>query len=146
MRRSEKYFSPNSPSQLLPPQDLTVILPELSLLLISILAGVFGQFFLKLGASKLGKVEMDNAVNHIFSIITTPELLIGLTCYAMGAIVYILLLTRVNLSVAAPAISLSYIFSVLLGHFWFRESITFPQIVGLAAISLGVILVVSQKQ
>jgi drug/metabolite transporter (DMT)-like permease len=123
-----------------------VILPELSLLLISILAGVFGQFFLKLGAAKLGKVEMDNAINHILSIVTTPELLIGLTCYAMGAIVYILLLTRVNLSVAAPAISLSYIFSVLLGHFWFRESITFPQIVGLAAISLGVILVVSQKQ
>jgi drug/metabolite transporter (DMT)-like permease len=123
-----------------------VILPELSLLLISILAGVFGQFFLKLGASKLGKVEMDNAVNHILSIVTTPELLIGLTCYAMGAIFYILLLTRVNLSVAAPAISLSYIFSVLLGHFWFRESITFPQIVGLAAISFGVILVVSYKQ
>jgi drug/metabolite transporter (DMT)-like permease len=123
-----------------------VILPELSLLLISILAGVFGQFFLKLGASKLGKVEMDNAVNHILSIVTTPELLIGLTCYAMGAIFYILLLTRVNLSVAAPAISLSYIFSVLLGHFWFRESITFPQVVGLAAISFGVILVVSYKQ
>ena len=120
-------------------------LPELSLLLISILAGVFGQFFLKLGASKLGKVEMGNALNHILSIVTTPELLVGLTCYALGAIVYILVLTRVNLSVAAPAISLSYIFSVLLGHFWFRESIVLTQLIGLAAISLGVILVVSQK-
>jgi drug/metabolite transporter (DMT)-like permease len=122
-----------------------VILPELSLLLVSILAGVFGQFFLKLGALKLGKVEIGNAVSHILSIITTPELIVGLTCYAMGAIVYILLLTRVNLSVAAPAISLSYIFSVLLGHFWFRESIVFNQLIGLAAISVGVVLVVSQK-
>jgi drug/metabolite transporter (DMT)-like permease len=122
-----------------------VTLPELSLLLISVLAGVFGQFFLKLGAGKLGKVEMDNAVNHILSIVTTPELLIGLTCYALGAIVYILLLTRVNLSIAAPAISISYIFSVLLGHFWFRESIVLPQVIGLAAISFGVILVVSNK-
>jgi drug/metabolite transporter (DMT)-like permease len=122
-----------------------VILPELSLLLISILAGVFGQFFLKIGALKLGKVEIDNAVNHVLSIITTPELLIGLTCYAMGAIVYILLLTRVNLSVAAPAISLSYILSFLLGHFWFRESVVFSQLIGLAAISVGVVLVVSQK-
>lgn len=120
-------------------------LPELSLLLISVLAGVFGQFFLKLGASKLGKVELDNAVNHILSIVLTPELLIGLTCYGLGAIVYILLLTRVNLSIAAPAISLSYIFSVLLGHFWFRESIVSAQLIGLAAISVGVILVVSQK-
>jgi multidrug transporter EmrE-like cation transporter len=122
-----------------------VILPELSLLLISILAGVFGQFFLKIGALKLGKVGVDNALNHILSIITTPELIVGLACYAMGAIVYILLLTRINLSIAAPAISLSYIFSVLLGHFWFRESITFTQLVGLAAISVGVTLVVSQK-
>ena len=120
-------------------------LPELSLLLISVLAGVFGQFFLKLGASKLGKVELDNAVNHILSIVLTPELLIGLTCYGLGAIVYILLLTRVNLSIAAPAISLSYIFSVLLGHFWFRESIVSAQLIGLAAISVGVILVKSQK-
>ncbi|WP_310483693.1 EamA family transporter [Chamaesiphon sp. VAR_48_metabat_403] len=120
-------------------------LPELSLLLISVLAGVFGQFFLKMGAGKLGKVDMDNALNHILSIVTTPELLIGLTCYALGAIVYILLLTRVNLSIAAPAISISYIFSVLLGHFWFRESIVLPQIIGLAAISFGVMLVVSNK-
>ncbi len=122
-----------------------MIFPELSLLLISVLAGVFGQFFLKLGALKLGKVEMGNVLNHVISIIATPELLIGLTCYGLGAVVYILLLTRVNLSVAAPAISLSYIFSVLLGHFWFRESIVFSQLVGLAAISIGVILVVSQK-
>jgi drug/metabolite transporter (DMT)-like permease len=122
-----------------------VILPELILLLISVLAGVFGQFFLKLGAVKLGKVEIDNVFNHILSIITTTELLVGLACYGTGAIVYILLLTRVNLSIAAPAISLSYIFSVLLGHFWFRESIVFSQLIGLAAISVGVILVVSQK-
>jgi multidrug transporter EmrE-like cation transporter len=122
-----------------------VILPELSLLLISVLAGVSGQFFLKLGALKLGKVEIGNVLNHVLSIITTPELLIGLTCYGVGAIVYILLLTRVNLSIAAPAISVSYIFSVLLGHFWFRESIAFSQLIGLAAISIGVILVVSQK-
>lgn len=123
-----------------------MILPELILLLISILAGVFGQFFLKMGALKLGKVEVGNTLNHILSIATTPELLIGLTCYAIGAVFYILVLTRINLSIAAPAISMSYIFSVLLGHFWFRESVNLTQLFGLGAISLGVILVVSQRQ
>ncbi|MFM2303908.1 MAG: hypothetical protein RLZZ135_1318 [Cyanobacteriota bacterium] len=122
-----------------------MILSELILLLISIFAGVCGQFFLKIGALKLGKVEVGNTLNHILSIATTTELLVGLTCYAIGAVVYILVLTRVNLSVAAPAISLSYIFSVLLGHFWFRESVGFNQLIGLAAISIGVILVVSHK-
>jgi drug/metabolite transporter (DMT)-like permease len=122
-----------------------VILPELILLLTSIFASVFGQFFLKLGALKLGKVEIGNVLSHIIGIAIVPELLTGLTCYGVGAIAYILLLTRVNLSIAAPVISLSYIFSVLLGHFWFREVVTFSQLIGLAAISVGVILVVSQK-
>jgi drug/metabolite transporter (DMT)-like permease len=122
-----------------------VTLPESILLLISVLAGVFGQFFLKMGAVKLGKVDVDNLFSHILSSIAIPELLIGLTCYGIGAIFYILLLTRVNLSIAAPAISLSYIFSVLIGHFWFRESIALGQIFGLAAISVGVIVVVSYK-
>jgi uncharacterized membrane protein len=122
-----------------------VILPELILLLISVLAGIFGQFFLKIGALKLGKAEIGNILSHTLQIITIPELFIGLTCYGIGAISYILLLTRVNLSIAAPAISLSYIFSVLLGYFWFRESVTLSQLIGVAAISVGVILVVSSK-
>lgn len=119
---------------------------ELILLLISVLAGVFGQLFLKIGALKLGKVDTIDTLGHILKAVAIPELGVGLACYGMGAIFYILLLTRVNLSVAAPAISVSYIFSVLLGHFWFREPVVFNQLVGLMAIVIGVILVVSQKQ
>ncbi len=90
--------------------------PEFSLLLISVLTSVAGQFILKMGALKLGKVASMNFFSVVFYIITIPELLLGLTCYGIGVIAYILLLTRVNLSVAAPAILVGYIFSVLLGY------------------------------
>jgi drug/metabolite transporter (DMT)-like permease len=118
---------------------------EFSLLLMSVLASVAGQFFLKVGALKLGKVNINNTVSHILSIITIPELLIGLTCYAVGAVAYILLLTRVNLSVAGPSVSLVYVFSVLLGYFIFRETIPLTRLIGLSLIVGGVILVVWQK-
>lgn len=120
-------------------------LQEFLLLLISVMASVAGQFFLKLGALKLGRVNLTNAVNQIFSILTTPELLIGLTCYGIGAVAYILLLTRVNLSVAAPSASLIYVFSVLIGYFLFRESIPLVRLVGLSLIVTGVILVIWRK-
>ena len=120
-------------------------LQELGLLLMSIVAGVFGQFFLKTGALKLGKVTAGNAVSHIISIATTPELLIGLTFYAMGAIAYILLLTRVKLSIVGPSIALSYVFSVILGYFIFKEAIPFERLLGLGFIVCGVILVLWQK-
>ena len=118
---------------------------EAVLLLVSILAGVVGQFLLKIGALKLGQVNASNVLDHILSIAVTPELILGLFCYAMGALSYILLLTRVDLSVAGPAIALSYVFSVLLGFFFFKEVIPFSRIVGLACIVFGVILVVWQK-
>lgn len=120
-------------------------LQEFSLLLMSILASVAGQFFLKAGALKLGKVNADNALSHVISIVLTPELLAGLTCYAFGAIAYILLLTRVKLSIAAPSVALSYVFAVMLGYFLFRETIPVSRVVGLGLIVSGVILVAWQK-
>lgn len=111
----------------------------------SVLTSVAGQFFLKAGATKLGKVNIDNAVSHIIRIITIPELMGGLAFYGLGALAYILLLTRVNLSIAGPSISLVYVFSVLLGYFVFKESIPITRLVGLSLIIGGVILVVWKK-
>ncbi|ARV60974.1 EamA-like transporter family protein [Nostocales cyanobacterium HT-58-2] len=120
-------------------------LQEFFLLLMSILTSVGGQFFLKMGALKLGRVNTTNTVSHILRITTTPELIIGLGCYGLGALAYILLLTRVNLSVAGPSVSLVYVFSVLLDYFIFKESIPVTRLVGLSLIISGVILVAWQK-
>nr|WP_199327045.1 EamA family transporter [Nostoc sp. FACHB-888] len=111
----------------------------------SVLASVGGQFFLKAGALKLGRVHIGNVVSHILSIITTPELVLGLACYGLGALAYIMLLTRVSLSIAGPSISLVYVFSVLLGYFIFRETISVTRLIGLSFIVGGVILVIWQK-
>ncbi|MFE1745900.1 EamA family transporter [Coleofasciculus sp. H7-2] len=116
--------------------------PEFGLFLISILASVAGQFLLKAGALKLGRVNAVNWNSHLLSILSTPELLAGLACYGLGAFVYILLLTRVNLSIAGPAVSLTYVFSVLLGYFIFREAIPLSRVVGLGLIVSGVVLVI----
>ncbi|MEB3182524.1 MAG: EamA family transporter [Nostocaceae cyanobacterium] len=116
--------------------------PELGLFLFSIITGVTGQFLLKTGALKLGKVNAENALGHILGIITTPELLGGLSCYGVSAFAYILLLTRVKLSVVGPAVALTYVFSVLLGYFVFREAIPISRIFGLGLIICGVVLVI----
>lgn len=110
----------------------------------SVLASSFGQLFLKLGATQLGAVTSTNALNHVLSIATTPMLLFGLMSYGMGAVFYILLLTRVNLSIAAPSASLIYFISVLIGFFVFKEPLSLGRIMGLGLIICGVILVASR--
>ncbi len=119
---------------------------ELCLLLFSTLVSVTGQVFLKIGANKLGEVKADNIISHVFSIALTPELIAGLFCYGLGAIAYILLLTRVPLSIVGPSASLIYIFSVLIGHFFFHEPIPVYRLFGLGFIVCGIILVVWQPR
>ncbi len=118
---------------------------EFSLLLMSTLSSVFGQFFLKVGALKLGKVTSSNLISHVMRILTTPELLTGLACYGLGAIAYIMVLTRVKLSIAAPSASLIYVFSVLLGYFAFQEAISPNRLIGLGFIICGVVLIAWQR-
>ena len=118
---------------------------ELGLLFLSLLAGISGQFFLKAGALALGQVNAANIVSLVLRIITIPQLVIGLGLYGLGAIAYILLLTRVNLSIVGPSVALSYVFSVLLGYFVFKEVIPVERVVGLGFIVCGVVLVLLQK-
>jgi multidrug transporter EmrE-like cation transporter len=118
---------------------------EFGLLFLSLIAGVSGQFVLKAGALKLGKVSSSNVISHIVSMVTTPEVVAGLFLYGLGAIAYILLLTRVNLSIASPSIALSYVCTALIGYFVFKEAIPIERAVGLGLIVCGVILVVWQK-
>jgi drug/metabolite transporter (DMT)-like permease len=118
---------------------------ELGILLISVLSSSLGQLFLKLGATKLGAVVADRAIAQILSILTIPELILGLGCYGIGAVFYILLLTRVDLSVAGPSASLVYVFSILFGYFIFHEVLTIQRFMGLTLIVAGVVLVASQR-
>lgn len=118
---------------------------EFALFLVSIIAGVSGQFFLKSGALKLGQLTANNALSHVIGIATTPELVIGLCCYAVAAVLYILLLTRVPLSVLAPAVALQYVFSVMMGKFIFNEQIPVIRLFGIGLIICGVILLMAKK-
>jgi drug/metabolite transporter (DMT)-like permease len=121
-----------------------VTFTEFVLFLLSIVAGVSGQFFLKSGAIKLGKLTAGNFFSHVLSIATTPDLLLGLACYGVGAVLYILLLTRVKLSVLAPAVALQYVFSVSMGYFIFRESLPLIRVFGIGFIICGVVMLIAK--
>jgi drug/metabolite transporter (DMT)-like permease len=122
-----------------------VTFSEFCLFLAAVLTASGGQFLLKLGAMKLGRVNTSNAVSHLTNILLTPELLAGLALYGISAFLFILVLTRVKLSVAGPAVSMGYVISVLLGHFVLHESISVKHLIGLGFIICGVILVINNK-
>jgi len=114
------------------------------MLLFSVVTAACGQLLLKLGAIKLVGLEANTVVGKMVGAIAIPELITGLGAYGLSSIAYILLLTRVKLSVAAPSTALIYVFSVLIGLFVFKEPVSALRLLGLGFIACGVILVVSQ--
>lgn len=119
-------------------------LQELGLLLFSVVTAACGQLLLKAGALKISVIEAPSFLNRIWAVATIPQLIIGLGFYGLSAITYILLLSRVKLSVAAPSTALIYVFSVLIGIFVFKEPISAMRLLGVGFIACGVVLVVSQ--
>ncbi|MEM6450877.1 MAG: hypothetical protein AAF703_11235 [Cyanobacteria bacterium P01_D01_bin.105] len=117
---------------------------EIGLLLFSVVSAACGQLLLKLGAIKIAAIESTAIWERIVAAAVIPEIMSGLAAYGLSAVVYILLLTRVKLSVAAPSTALIYILSVLIGIFVFKEPVPLLRWLGLALIACGVVLVISQ--
>lgn len=115
------------------------------LLLVSILANIAGQFFLKIAGTKHGNVDIKDFLSHAWSLITTPEILVGMSLSVGSAIAYFLVLTRIELSIAGPASALIYVFSVAIGYYFFKEFVSCKHIVGLGLIVCGVVLVTTTR-
>ena len=118
---------------------------QIFLLIMTAAVGVIGQFFLKAGAIKIPAIAATDFLGKLWGIFTIPDLLFGLLCYGLGSVGYIALLAKVPLSIVGPSIAMGYIFSVLIGYFWFREAISLSRLIGIAMIFSGVLLVILKK-
>ena len=96
---------------------------------------VVGQFLLKKGvlASSLAP-NLGSIVKTIFS----PFVILGLTVYGASALVWLFVLQKFPLSVAYPALSLTYIAIVILSAAVLKEPLTPPKIAGVLFIMVGV--------
>jgi undecaprenyl phosphate-alpha-L-ara4N flippase subunit ArnE len=66
-------------------------------------------------------------------------LLSGFAIFGLGALLMILAYRYGELSVLQPINSMSYVYSLFLGHVIFQEDITVFRITGVAAIMLGIL-------
>lgn len=112
------------------------------LILLSILSGVAGQTVIKMGVSQPGASE---AASGLFSlvnmIVRSPLVLLGLMLYGIGALAWIAVLSRVNLSVAYPFLALNFILVTLSSLLFLGESIPGLRWVGVLVICGGILLV-----
>ena len=114
----------------------------LILILLDVLLNVTGQLSLKYGMSKIGNFSLSlSALPPVFlKAATNLSVLFGLFCYGLGFMVWLIVLSKAEVSYAYPLISLGYVLTAILAWVLFGEALNGNRLVGILTICLGVFL------
>jgi multidrug transporter EmrE-like cation transporter len=116
---------------------------SLSLIMTGVLLNAAAQLLLKAGTNAVGRFEfsMANLLPVGMKLAFEPHIVAGLACYVVSVVVWIMGLSRVQVSIAYPMLSVGYILNAVAAWYLFGESMTAQKLVGIAFIVLGVFLV-----
>lgn len=117
--------------------DLGILL----LIFASIILGVCGQISLKMGMREIGNLEfLDIFSPKIISIIFNKFVFLGLLSYLIASLLWLVILSKAELSFAYPMLSIGYIIIAIIGKLLFNESLTSERFLGIILITIGVFL------
>ncbi len=121
----------------------TQLLSSLGFILLSMASGVAGQLALKVGVTRAGATALQAAgpVSTLLSAFRSPLVWLGLALYGLGALAWILVLTRLDLSLAYPFLALNFILIAIVSRVFLGEAIPALRWAGIAVICLGILLI-----
>jgi Membrane transporters of cations and cationic drugs len=106
--------------------------------------GTVGQLLLKYvmkGVGPLGLTQLGSPARIIVALLTNPLFLLAAALYALGFVIWLIVLSKMDLSLAYPILALSYFLVPLLSWLLFGEQISVLRWFGIAIICLGVVVV-----
>ena len=115
----------------------------LPLIMLGVLLNAAAQLFLKEGMRRIGHFEFiwANAVPITMQVAGNVFVLGGLLCYVISVAVWLLVLSRVEVSFAYPLLSVGYIVNAVAGYYLFQENLSVMRITGIVIICVGVYFV-----
>lgn len=115
----------------------------LPLILTGVLLNAFAQIVLKQGMRAIGTFafSLENILPIGIKVGLNPYVLLGLSCYGISVVVWLMVLSRVDVSYAYPLLSVGYIVAALAGKLFFGESVDLVRWSGIVTICIGVYLI-----
>lgn len=113
------------------------------LILSGVLLNAGAQLLLKAGTNSLGvlAVSGQSPLATVFRVVTESHILGGLVCYVVSVAIWIVALSRVEVSVAYPMLSIGYVVNAVAAWYLFGELLSATKIVGIGMIIAGVFVV-----
>lgn len=119
---------------------------SLALILFGVLLNATAQLLLKAGVNNVTAAigtfsySLENVIPVGWRLATQLPILGGLACYVVSVVVWILGLSRVDVSIAYPLLSVGYVLNAFLAWWLFGEALTPQRLIGIAVIIVGVVI------
>lgn len=113
----------------------------LPIIFAGVLLNAIAQLCLKAGTQKIGVINLDNIMGLIWQIAFNPMIFAGLLCYVFSVGLWIVALSRVDVSYAYPMLSLGYVVNAIAAYYLFAEQLSPMRIAGIVVIIFGVYLI-----
>jgi drug/metabolite transporter (DMT)-like permease len=114
------------------------------MLAISVAFAVAAQFTLKAAMNEVGRIgstEIAAAGDTLTRTLKEPRLWLGLTLFGISALFWLVVLSRVDLSVAYPFVGLSYIIVVLFSRLFLHEQVSALRWLGVVVVAVGIAII-----
>jgi drug/metabolite transporter (DMT)-like permease len=124
--------------------------PMVTILLIAtvaILLLVGGQTLLKVGLNEVHGVQFlgGSLRENVLKMFATPYFVVGFALYGLSAFLWLDVLSKLEFSFAFPLVSMTYVFSLIIGRLVFHETITPSRVVGVLIVCLGLFFIVRSR-
>lgn len=119
-----------------------------AMILFSVSCSAIAQILLKYG---MANPTMQQALGGgdywlvVRSIVSDAPILGGFFLYALGAVIWLFVLAKLDVSVAYPFVALGFILTMVLGCLVFGEPLTVRKVMGTLIVAFGIYLVATTK-
>lgn len=114
------------------------------LILFSVALNASAQLFLRKGMPNVSLVTNQGVLElaqGALRIVFNPWVFSGLSCYAISIVLWMYVLSKVQVSFAYPFLSVGYVIVVGAAYLFFREPVSVMKLAGITLICAGVVLV-----
>jgi drug/metabolite transporter (DMT)-like permease len=119
----------------------TQTLRAVGLLVVAVLFSVTGELLLKHGMNQIGVLGLSNLLPSLGRMARSPHILGGFASIAVGALFWLAVLSRVDLSFAYPMLSLGYVLVLVFSAVFLKEHVSWVRWMGTLLIIAGVVLI-----
>lgn len=114
-----------------------------TLILGAVLLGTAAQLLLKAGTNAVGQFAFssENLLPVTWQLASQPYILAGVCAYGLSMVLWIMALSRVEVSLAYPMVSIGYALTVLAAWHFLGEQVSLMRLLGIGVIMLGVFIV-----